>query len=36
MFQFQTKNRCDQQSIGGAQTTQPGFYFAKILAVEPR
>lgn len=35
MFQFQTKNRCDQQTIGGAQTTQPGFYFAKILAVEP-
>lgn len=35
MFQFQTRNRYDQQSIGGNQTTPAGFYPAKVLAVEP-
>ncbi len=35
MFEFKTKNRYDQQSVGGAQPTPAGFYPAKILEVEP-
>lgn len=35
MFQFTTRNRYDQQAVGGNQTTPAGFYMAKILAVEP-
>ena len=35
MFQFTTRNRYDQQSVGVNQTTPAGFYMAKILAVEP-
>ena len=34
MFQFTTRNRYDQQSVGGNQTTYPGFYSARILQVE--
>lgn len=35
MFQLRTKSRFDQQSVGGSQPTAPGYYFAKILSVEP-
>lgn len=35
MFKLTTRNSYDNQAIGGNQTTPPGFYPAKILAVEP-
>lgn len=35
MFRLTTRNRYDQQSVGGNQTTPPGYYMAKILQVDP-